>query len=171
MFLMYVLGTVCCQHIHRSRIRHLVLSVIGVLDKDSYFHFSAENGFFSRQSCKAKSGTLVEILNERENNKVQESLANSSSSSSCPEGYWFGLVGWRGYMWYTDSGANVTYKNFRSFVAGNESFNSVLYFPVKSNPTIGWKVLQDSDQACFVCQRGFHQVLLNSIFFIIKKIW
>ena len=27
---MYVLGSVCSQHKHRSQIRHLVLSVIGV---------------------------------------------------------------------------------------------------------------------------------------------
>jgi hypothetical protein len=50
-----------------------------------------------------------------ENEQIQQFVLNANNSQCRDHHYWFGLISNRGYMWYSGTGSNVSYRNFDQF--------------------------------------------------------
>ena len=95
------------------------------------------------------NGTVLEILNEKENKDAINYLRNIRYL--CANTYWFSVVMENGYMWFNGSGLNVTYRNFVK-VDINPNWtrtHTIITFNVNK---LEWSTSLRDRRYCYICQ-------------------
>ena len=71
--------------------------------------------------CNISGGRLAEIQNSKENDEIQK-LVLDAQDDGCNDLYYFGVVYHRGYMWFSHSESNVSYRNFDEFIVSDQQY-------------------------------------------------